>query len=406
MADVFEACLSGSLINKHNFMKMQKTIFPLIFILSLSTLFAQIKAPWIELPQSQWPTITLINKVLYKNGDTYVHPSFSYAGTGFLIDTGKDTLAATVKHALWVAPNKQSNTVEINDALERWVMKPKYSMTDSVIVDRLLNEDSTEVLNGASASILERDWLVFSIKHTSQNIQPLKVRFELPQPGERVFMLSCAYQDSLCTVSEGRISRTLGNDLIIERDMSGNLGGASGSPIIDINGNVVGIFSAAWNDPRLGKNVGIGVSTDYLEDVLSGKKPLNTAKKSYGDLMEKVINEQNVEAAIQTYKTLTSNPENYFIYNLRSSHGNDLLKLGQRLLEKQKIDDAIAILILNTVEHPTFFNNFNVLAKAYLQKGDTSAAIKAYESSLKAMTDPDTNPAAKELEKLRRGNDE
>ena len=86
---------------------------------------AQIKEPWIDLPPNQWPTIGLINEVQYKNGDRYIDPSFRYAGTGFLINTGTDTLAATAKHILWVAKNKLSSGVSINAQLQQWTMRPK-----------------------------------------------------------------------------------------------------------------------------------------------------------------------------------------------------------------------------------------------------------------------------------------
>ncbi len=52
--------------------------------------YAQTRELWIDLPPAQWPTIGLINEVQYKNGDRYIDPSFRYAGTGFLINTGTD----------------------------------------------------------------------------------------------------------------------------------------------------------------------------------------------------------------------------------------------------------------------------------------------------------------------------
>ena len=87
--------------------------FAAFFILPLFTV-AQQKESWVDLPKEQWPVIALTNHVQYKNGDRYLAPSFTYAGTGFLIDTGKDTLAATAKHVLWIAKNKKSTGTQIN----------------------------------------------------------------------------------------------------------------------------------------------------------------------------------------------------------------------------------------------------------------------------------------------------
>jgi hypothetical protein len=139
--------------------------------------YAQTREPWIDLPPAQWPTIGLINEVQYKNGDRYIDPSFRYAGTGFLINTGTDTLAATAKHILWVAKNKQSSGVSINAQLQQWTMRPKGNTRDLAIMNQLLNEDPNEKLEGAGSSITERDWIVFSVKKSSPNLYPLKPRF-------------------------------------------------------------------------------------------------------------------------------------------------------------------------------------------------------------------------------------
>ena len=114
-----------------------------IFWLLPLVCFSQKKEKWMEYPKEQWPQVALINHVQFKNGDQYIHPSFKYAATGFLIDNGKDTLAATAKHVLWIAKNKKSKTVQINAEIDRWIMAPKGNAIDSVVIDKLLNEDST-----------------------------------------------------------------------------------------------------------------------------------------------------------------------------------------------------------------------------------------------------------------------
>jgi hypothetical protein len=73
---------------------MNKPIgFTLLFTLLAITALLQQKEEWVDKPTEQWLQIALINKVQFKNGDRYIHPSFSYAGTGFLIDYKNDTLA-------------------------------------------------------------------------------------------------------------------------------------------------------------------------------------------------------------------------------------------------------------------------------------------------------------------------
>src|SRR5262245_58403338 len=122
--------------------KRKKSLLSCLFwTLYIVNGFSQASNPWITLPTEKWPAIALTNHVQYKNGDRYVHPSFSYAGTGFLIDYKGKTFAITAKHILWVARNKNAGTVLVNNDLKQWIMKPTKDVSDSVIIDRLINED-------------------------------------------------------------------------------------------------------------------------------------------------------------------------------------------------------------------------------------------------------------------------
>src|SRR5690606_30834781 len=140
-----------------------KTIIVLLAYISSPAMAQQ--ADWIRKPKEQWPQIAMINEVWYKNGERYIHPSFKYAATGFLIDTGKDTLAVTAKHVLWIAKAKSMNSVDLKDNLQRWIMHPKGNLTDSVVIDKLVNRDSTEILEGPNSTVTQRDWLVFTTQY-------------------------------------------------------------------------------------------------------------------------------------------------------------------------------------------------------------------------------------------------
>jgi len=118
----------------------------LLLLLLLSSTFCQVREPWIDNSTDKWPTIALVNDVLYKNGDRQQDPSVSYVGTGFLLNTGNDTFAVTVKHALYAARNKKTDRVVVNEALEKWKMYPKNNPKDSVIIGHHINEDSSEML--------------------------------------------------------------------------------------------------------------------------------------------------------------------------------------------------------------------------------------------------------------------
>lgn len=372
----------------------------LIFSLLPLVCLSQKREKWVDHPKSQWPQIALANHVQFNNGERYIHPSFEYGATGFLIDNGKDTLAATAKHVLWIAKNTRSKTVQINAELKQWVMAPKGNRADSVVIDRLVNEDSTEILEGRGSTILERDWLVFSVKKASPNIYPLKPRYTAVLPGEKVYMLSCAYKDSVCMVYEGRVLKKLGMDIIIEFDMKEGLPGSSGSAIIDANGYLVGIQSSFTSDAKTSKPVGVAVSTEYLYKIVNKKDSLNKPKKDYGELILKTVLNQGVKKAVQLYTSLTNNPKNYYIYNLRSADRNGLREAGEKLIELNKAKEAVEILKLNVKVSNGFYVDYNLLAKAYLLMGDKNEAIKNYQISITKYDDKGGNEAFKELEKL------
>src|SRR6476661_10604320 len=100
-------------------------VIKLLIVFSPLSLFSQVREPWISRPVGEWPQIALTNNIEYKNGDRYIHPSFTYAGTGCLITSGTDTLAVTAKHILLIARNRKTNAVTINKDLLLWSMKPK-----------------------------------------------------------------------------------------------------------------------------------------------------------------------------------------------------------------------------------------------------------------------------------------
>ncbi len=359
--------------------------------------FAQQKESWVGKPISEWPKIALINEVQFKNGDRYVHSSFKYAGTGFLISSGKDTLAATGKHILWIAKNKRSKATELNSELKEWVMRPKGDTQDSAVIGELLNEDPNEMLEGRGSTVQDRDWIVFTVKKSSPNLYPLKPRYTQVKPGEKVYILSCAYDDSLCMVHEGKVYQKYGMDILIERDMKTHKGGCSGSPVIDANGYLIGIITGSAGS-KVG-NVSVAISTEYLKDVLDKKQGLNEPKKDYGELVYNTVIKEGIAAATKLYQNLVKNPKNYYVYNLRSPNRNGLRETAEKLLAEGRNNDAVEILKFNIKVNLRFYENYNLLGKAELAAGNKAGAIAAYQQSVKS-NDSKDNEAFTALEKL------
>ena len=196
---------------------------------------------WIDKPQNEWPQITMVNQI------DYVGKKFLIAGCSFLLDTGKDTLVATAKHILTYFKSDTMKSVFFANSLREWRAFPKNNPADVVIVDSLLNADSTEALGRIPS---QRDWLLFSVKQKSKNIQPLKFRTDPLRPGEPVFIVGWRYTDTSCTqrTYEGNyVESQEGSVIISTKLLSDNrMPGLSGSPVIDSNGRVIGIMSQKY----------------------------------------------------------------------------------------------------------------------------------------------------------------
>ena len=147
---------------------------------------------WMRKPQHEWPQITLINQIEYTDKK---HP---IAGCGFLLDTGNEVLAATAKHVLTFFKSGAMDSVSFKKTLKTWRMFPKNKPDDLVILDTLINENREEPLGEIPP---DRDWLLFTVKKRSHNIQPLKLRSSPVQPGEKVYIIGWRYWWSMSAAS-------------------------------------------------------------------------------------------------------------------------------------------------------------------------------------------------------------
>jgi len=193
---------------------------------------------WIEKPPEKWPQITMINQIDYINK---YHP---VAGCGFLLDTGKDTIAVTAKHILTYFKSEKMDGVDFKATLKSWKMAPKNNLADVVLIDKLINKAPDEPINRVPSSM---DWLLFSVKEMSPNIQPLKFRTEPFVEGEAVYIVGWRYSDKNCAqvIYEGRFVKSEEGSLLIStKKLADNtMPGLSGSPVIDSRGRLIGLMS-------------------------------------------------------------------------------------------------------------------------------------------------------------------
>lgn len=363
-------------------MKARQQLFYMLFvsILFLSNCAKPIHNEWIQKEKSTWPTISLINEVWYENNQQYIHPSFEYAGSGFLIDTGKEIVAATAKHVLWIAKPKEMTGVNPNPHLDRWVMHPKGNTQDSVLINQLINTDKTETLEGSESSIQERDWILFSTKYVSKNIQPLRPSYRKLQVGETIHFLGCPYQSEDCIIEKATVLSAKGTRIVFSKeDQTSNIGGASGSPIIDSLGYLVGILSGTSVSPIDGSNALLGISTHYLEKVLRGDSDLNKALVSIYDFFNETVEKHGFDKAVQSFEQLLASDDVYFQYSVSPEEINQLAK---DQLDKGNVDNALTILQLSLAEHSFFSMTHALVGKAHLAKNEQQLAKKSIEKAL------------------------
>jgi hypothetical protein len=350
----------------------------LILSSTVSSVAIAQQADWIKKSKDQWPQIAMINEVWYKDGERYVHPSFEYAASGFIIDTGKDTLAATVKHVLWIAKTKTMKSVDQQGKLQRWIMHPKGNLKDSVVIGQLINADSTEILEGSKSTITQRDWLVFSTKYVSPHIQPLKPRFTPVRVGERVWYFGCPYNDKNCVTGESEIVAIEGDRIIFTMPAGANVGGASGSAVVDQNGFLVGILGGSSTDKKTNKQALYAISTRYLKKIIDKEQPLNVPLIPIDETLQHEISKNGINSATKLFKKLQSNPDSRFKYDFTTEKIN---RLGEKLLKENKPAWAITIFELSLSEYQMSGTHY-LLGKAYIALGEKQKAKSSYEKAI------------------------
>ncbi len=107
-------------------------------------------------------------------------------------------------------------------------------------------------------------------------------------------------------------------------------------------------------------------------------QPYELPKQSITDLLQKTLDEKGVTAAIAQYRDLKARPT-ASEYNFAEPELNNL---GYRLLQTNKLVEAIEIFKLNVEMYPQSANAYDSLGEAYMVRGDKDLAISSYRKSL------------------------
>jgi CubicO group peptidase (beta-lactamase class C family) len=141
------------------------------------------------------------------------------------------------------------------------------------------------------------------------------------------------------------------------------------------------------NSKRLDINVAV-------QSILADK-PYVLPKQSGAEKLYRTIHESGIQAAMRMFDSLKNKKDAN--YDLGES---ELNTLGYQLLYRDKRpSDAIAILKLNSTEHPKSSNAFDSLGEAYRNNGDKDLAINSYQTAV--ILDPTNGHAAEMLKELK-----
>ena len=103
---------------------------------------------------------------------------------------------------------------------------------------------------------------------------------------------------------------------------------------------------------------------------------------------------QGVKAAALYFQNKHEVDSNYIPFE-----EGEMNTLAYSYLQQGKVDDAIALFIMNTVAFPNSANTYDSLGEAYMTAGNKELAIKNYERSLEL--NPSNTNAVEQLKKLR-----
>lgn len=100
-------------------------------------------------------------------------------------------------------------------------------------------------------------------------------------------------------------------------------------------------------------------------------------KKSVAEALAKALDAGGVEGALQQYRELKEKQPAAYDFNV-----DQLSVLGLRLMAKGRVEEAIAILKLNTEMFPKISYVHARLGDAYAQAGKKDLAVTSYKKAL------------------------
>lgn len=207
----------------------------------------------------------LVNKIEFN--DTELNQS--RFGCGFLMEYENETYAVTAKHLLQVIKPMKMKVLSFDNHIKSWSFYVLDKKNELVTTDTLLNTNKSESLDEKSSYV--NDWLVFSVKSNNSNAKILKIRETPPKAGEKLYAVGWTrtMENGSQRVYEFEYYKTINNRMLLKDVIvPDKFGGLSGAPVVDENGELVGIVSGGTEDPDTKKKYFSPCTLDSLVSFL------------------------------------------------------------------------------------------------------------------------------------------
>jgi acetyl esterase/lipase/TolA-binding protein len=139
-----------------------------------------------------------------------------------------------------------------------------------------------------------------------------------------------------------------------------------------------------------------GWFSKYIEELEQGKTFVNgveVPQDREGWKFVRVVWEEGVGRAREVFEEARRRDPQAVLFQEAT-----LNNLGYKLMQKQRVRDAIEVFRLNTQAYPQSFNTYDSLAEAYMNNGDRELAVENYRKSLEV--NPKNTNAVPMLERL------
>lgn len=234
---------------------MKKIFIAIYILISSSILYSQ----------NEIPVKTLVNEkqvLLTHYAEFYERKTALTGASAFLINYKNKKYAITAKHLLGEAGGVEPDVSlgELDTTIAYWALFPRVPVVeefDTVMVDaKNINYED-----------FNNDILVLNVANENHKIEALNISLEIPKKGEKFYLIGCPYSQKDCKQN----IYTLTFDEYVEEyskfyfrfKSKVNFSGFSGAPIVDKDGNVIGVLTGG-----MGEDLIYGIAINEIQKII------------------------------------------------------------------------------------------------------------------------------------------